>query len=67
MSNASAFQLEVANRLMNMTKYQQPPVIQKACYVYIYIALRMTEIVTENLSHKNNGFSSCCMTNKDKV
>ena len=60
-------QLELANRLVNMTKYQQPPVIQKACYVYIYIALRMTEVVTETAGHKNSGFSSCCVTDKNKV
>ena len=43
-----------------------PPYIAKACYVYIYIALRMSEKVIEMPGYPHNGFSSCCVTAKEK-
>ena len=39
-----------------------PPYIAKACYVYIYIALKMSEKVKEMPGYPDNGFSSCCVT-----
>ena len=48
-----------------MTAGQIPPVpphIAKACYVYIYIALKMSEKVIERPGYPQNGFSSCCVT-----
>ena len=39
-----------------------PPYIAKACYVYIYIALKMSEKVVERPGYPDNGFSSCCVT-----
>ena len=39
-----------------------PPYIAKACYVYIYIALKMSEKVIERPGYPHNGFASCCVT-----
>ena len=43
-----------------------PPYIIKACYVYIYIALEMSEAVVETAGYPHNGFSSCCITEMSK-
>ena len=57
--------LDLAQRIVEVTTGQiasVPPHIAKACYVYIYIALRMSEKVIERPGYPHNGFSSCCVT-----
>jgi len=61
----SRHKLDLASRIVNMTaspfdQAPAPPSIAKACYVYIYISLEMTEEVTETAGYKANGFRSCC-------
>ena len=61
----SRHKLDLAARLVNMTTspFDQtpvPPSIAKACYVYIYINLEMTEQVKETAGYPANGFKSCC-------
>ena len=58
----SRHKAEVASRLVSMTAWPRPPAMQKACFVYIYIALRLTEAVLETPGYKDHGFSSCCVT-----
>ena len=61
----SRHKLDLADRLVNMTTspFDQapvPPSIAKACYVYIYISLTMTEEVTETQGYPEHGLRSCC-------
>ena len=58
----SRHKAEVASRLVSMAAWPRPPAMQKACFVYIYIALRLTEAVLETPGYKDHGFSSCCVT-----
>ena len=65
----SRYKQELARRIVQMTssKAPIPPVIQKACYVYIYIALMMSEQVTETKGYSSQGFSSCCKPYNSQV
>ena len=63
--------LDIAKRIVQMTTSPLdqdpiPPYITKACYVYIYISLRMSEQVEETAGYPDNGFSSCCITEFSK-
>ena len=36
------------------------PTIARACYVYIYISLEMSEAVVETGGYADHGFRACC-------
>merc|ERR1719266_3015262 len=40
------------------------PTITKACFVYIYINLEMSEAVQETEGYPDHGFSACCSTSR---
>ena len=61
----SRHKLDLASRIVNVTtsafdQTPKPPSISKACYVYIYINLDMSEQVTETPGYQSHGFQSCC-------
>jgi len=63
---------EVTERIVKMTGSESiviPPTIQKACYVYIYIALIMSESISVKAGSptRNQGFSSCCVSDRTQV
>ena len=62
--------LELAKRLVELATSSAsppgPPRVVKACYVYIYIALEMSEAVVETAGYPGNGFSSCCISHNSK-
>jgi len=64
----SRHKLDLATRILNMThnKVDTPmaPTITKACFVYIYINLEMSEAVEETEGYPDHGFSACCSTSR---
>merc|ERR1711970_853032 len=65
----SRHKADLASRIVNMTaspfdQAPSPPSILKSCYVYIYISLEMTEEVILTEGYKDNGFQSCCRSER---
>ena len=59
-----ASMLDSSTRILNMTGREvagpAAPTIAKACYVYIYISVEMSEAVVETEGYPEHGFSACC-------